>query len=79
MNKPRKPEKKKCRCYYSHNLDKCQCKGYNQCYDELEAYYQAWLPDEEEIADIIYSLKNNRGELPPDSTIAKAISKRIRG
>ena len=46
---------------------------------DREVKKPASLPSEWEIADIIYSLKDDKGQLPPDYMIAKAISKRIRG
>lgn len=45
--------------------------------DHAISQIKALLPNEEEIEEIIYSLKNNRGELPPDSRVAKAIHDRI--
>lgn len=65
-----RPEKKEITgLSHSYSLDR----GYNQACDD----YERFLPSESEIKEIIYSLKNGKGELPPDKNIAKAIHNRI--
>ena len=48
-------------------------KAYNQACDEWELYHNATKLTKEEVVDIIYNLKDDRGQFPPDSTLAQAI------
>lgn len=54
-----------------HHCDNDELFGINQALTKLKELDLT----EEEIAEVIYGLKNNHGELPPDISVAKAIHK----
>ena len=45
--------------------------------DQALTQLKSLLPSCEEIANILWDLKNDRGEFPADINIARAISKRL--
>lgn len=74
MEKPKKKE-------ITSSYNKWVHQEYHELYDDWQTYHNEViekLADEGEIAKILWSLKNNKGEFPSDSTIAKALSKWIR-